>query len=57
MIRLIILCLVLSGCYVPMQVDAPVYLCWVTDKTDVCVPSETTKKVYDKLPSVKIKSW
>ena len=49
--------LFLSGCYVPMQVDAPVYLCWVSDKADVCVPSDEAKDVFDKLPPVKVKPW
>ena len=49
--------LFLSGCYAPMQVDAPVYLCWVTDKANLCVPSDKAKDVYDKLPPVKVKPW
>jgi hypothetical protein len=55
--RLLMLTLFLSGCYAPMQVDAPVYLCWVTDKADVCVSSDKVKDAYDKLPPVKVKPW
>jgi len=47
-IKLMLALMLISGCYAPKKVDAPIHWCVLTGKTDLCVPSDTVQKVYDK---------
>lgn len=35
----------LGGCYTPVKVTAPIYLCYISTKADVCVPVKDPKKL------------
>jgi hypothetical protein len=48
----------LSGCYAPTKVEAPIYLCWLTDKASVCAPAnKPLSETFKQLPPAKIKPW